>query len=65
MDLATTLPEEVWFRIFDLLTFQDIRSMMKVHRVFYTYSRPFIWRTLELCNPESTWHRKQAKAIVW
>ncbi|TFK63161.1 hypothetical protein BDN72DRAFT_964103 [Pluteus cervinus] len=62
-DVATTLPAEIWLHVFSLLGIWDIRSMMKVHRAFYTYSRPFLWRSLVLCTLESK-DRWQAKAII-
>ncbi|TFK61950.1 hypothetical protein BDN72DRAFT_413816 [Pluteus cervinus] len=63
MDVATTLPAEMWSRIFDLLSLEDIRKMRQVHSVFETYSRMFIWESLVLCSLGSK-RMKQAEAIV-
>ncbi|TFK65519.1 hypothetical protein BDN72DRAFT_962435 [Pluteus cervinus] len=63
VDLATTLPAELWLHIFELLTIRDIQGMMMVHRVFYNYSCPFMWRSLVLYSRESK-HQTQVRAIM-
>ncbi|TFK63701.1 hypothetical protein BDN72DRAFT_847333 [Pluteus cervinus] len=46
VDLATTLPPELWLHIFDCLPRRDVLQLSMVHRTLYAYVRPRLWQKL-------------------
>ncbi|TFK63741.1 hypothetical protein BDN72DRAFT_963715 [Pluteus cervinus] len=62
-NIATSVPPEIWLRIFELLSFQELKNLTLVHRVFAEYARPRIWRKLSLCTLDQQCHGK-AQLII-
>ncbi|TFK61138.1 hypothetical protein BDN72DRAFT_965341 [Pluteus cervinus] len=63
MERATSLPQELWLLIFKLLSLEEVKQMILVHRVFHRYGQSFLWQTLTLCTLSER-HYKKAQAII-
>ncbi|TFK63700.1 hypothetical protein BDN72DRAFT_847331 [Pluteus cervinus] len=61
--LAASLPPELWMRIFDFLSPEDIQVLLLVHRVFRPFCAAQVWRTIKLCTLERKDFEK-AQAII-
>ncbi|TFK67774.1 hypothetical protein BDN72DRAFT_75795 [Pluteus cervinus] len=64
MDLATTVPPELWLRILELLDPQDIETMRLVHRVFDAYARPLLAGRSIVFGRLKPKYRNQARAVI-
>ncbi|TFK73320.1 hypothetical protein BDN72DRAFT_835110 [Pluteus cervinus] len=60
MDTATSLPLELWTRIFEFLEPEDINSIRLVHRTLAAYGQRITWCTLSLCSIQN---RHNAKVL--
>ncbi|TFK72076.1 hypothetical protein BDN72DRAFT_378308 [Pluteus cervinus] len=63
MDVATSLPPELWHIILSFLFSKDIQQLTLAHSALYACSRPFLWQAVNLCSMRKS-DRVKARAIL-
>ncbi|TFK64252.1 hypothetical protein BDN72DRAFT_963348 [Pluteus cervinus] len=63
MDVATSLPPELWQLILSFMSSTDIKQLSLVHSALHTSGQPFLWQTVNLCTLRKS-DRVKAQAIL-